>query len=405
MFDNFERTTMIRKILGLLILISAFATVGLADIPAKIEGTWIQDHANVFTAEQRAALDTKVKSIGKNINFAIVTVQSLEGNSVEDYTLNLGRAYGIGAADGEHRGLIYLLAINDHKWRIEVSRHLEGYITDGQAGNIGRSAVPFLKKSDFYGAANSVADQIIAAAANVPVDESNDVKSDQQTTPAPLADDNTGTVLLLIIGGLFVVGLAIFIGVRIKNRIEERAEEARQEELERRRLEAEAERERQRQIREAKAKAEREAHEAWLKTPEGIADTARRKKEAEEAERRRIAAAAAAAAAAAEERRRYEAWAATPEGKAELKRRAEEAERQRKAAEERRKREAEEARRRREREEQEEEERRARRRREESYSSYSSSSSSYSSSDSGSSWSGGFGGSSDFGGGGSSGSW
>src|SRR5687767_7055600 len=81
-------------------------------IPPKIDNTWIQDHANVFSPEQETALDQKVKSIGKNINFAIVTVPSTNGVDVAPFTLKLMREYGVGGATGEHRGVVYLIAID-----------------------------------------------------------------------------------------------------------------------------------------------------------------------------------------------------------------------------------------------------------------------------------------------------
>jgi uncharacterized protein len=46
---------------------------------------------------------------------------------------------------GSDRGVLVLLAVDDHKYRIEVGYGLEGILPDGKVGDIGREMVPDLR--------------------------------------------------------------------------------------------------------------------------------------------------------------------------------------------------------------------------------------------------------------------
>ena len=62
------------------------------------------------------------------------------------------------------------LAVDDHKYRIEVGYGLEGILNDAKIGDIGREMVPLLRANDYDGAmtqAVSEVAQVIAADANI----------------------------------------------------------------------------------------------------------------------------------------------------------------------------------------------------------------------------------------------
>ena len=67
-----------------------------------------------------------------------------------------------------------LLAVDDHKYRIEVGYGLEGILPDGKMGDIGREMVPDLRASDYDGAVTLAVGeiaQVIAADANVTLNQ------------------------------------------------------------------------------------------------------------------------------------------------------------------------------------------------------------------------------------------
>ena len=68
------------------------------------------------------------------------------------------------------RALLVLLAVGDHKYRIDVGYGLEGILNDAKVGDIGRAMVPYLRSSDYDSAVTLAVGQVaqvIAADAKV----------------------------------------------------------------------------------------------------------------------------------------------------------------------------------------------------------------------------------------------
>lgn len=79
----------------------------------------------------------------------VVTVSSLDGESIEDYGYDLANAWGIGEEQADS-GVLLLLSTGDRQVRIEVGKGLEGRLTDGKTGRIlDNYAIPHLKNNDF----------------------------------------------------------------------------------------------------------------------------------------------------------------------------------------------------------------------------------------------------------------
>ena len=81
----------------------------------------------------------------------MVTINSLDGTDIESYAVALYKQWGIGSKATDH-GVLILLAVQDHKYRIEVGYGLEPILTDGKVGGFGREAVPLLRQNDYNGA-------------------------------------------------------------------------------------------------------------------------------------------------------------------------------------------------------------------------------------------------------------
>jgi len=79
----------------------------------------------------------------------VVTVENLEGMSIEDYSLKVARSFGIGSAEKDN-GLLILLALEERELRTEVGAGLEGIIPDGKSGRIqDEYMVPYLKNNNW----------------------------------------------------------------------------------------------------------------------------------------------------------------------------------------------------------------------------------------------------------------
>ena len=136
----------------------------------KTEGfyKYVTDNANVIDAGTKEHLATILNRLKDraDIEFAVVTVPTTGDEDIFEYSLSLGRGWGIGSKDDEKNGLLLVVAVNDHHWRVQVSRHLEGDMSDGLAGEIARQRlVPQFKQNNFSQGINDFVQAVIATLA------------------------------------------------------------------------------------------------------------------------------------------------------------------------------------------------------------------------------------------------
>jgi len=142
---------------------------------------WVADFAHVLSPETTARLDSLCGNLSHskaNAQIEVVTIKTLDGDDIDDFTSRLEEKWKIGKK-GSDRGILMLFAIQDHKRRIEIGYGLEGILPDAKVGDIGRSMVPELRASDYDGAITKGVVQIanvIAADAGVSI---------QQPAPLP----------------------------------------------------------------------------------------------------------------------------------------------------------------------------------------------------------------------------
>jgi uncharacterized protein len=117
------------------------AAAGAAPVFPALSGR-VVDAANILPAPTRAELEQMLAAHERvtSNQVAVVTVDSLQGYTIEDYGYQLGRAWGIGQA-GRNNGALLIVAPNERQVRIEVGYGLEGTLTDALADNIIRSVI------------------------------------------------------------------------------------------------------------------------------------------------------------------------------------------------------------------------------------------------------------------------
>jgi uncharacterized protein len=141
----------VRRIVVVVSLICLAAAPCLwAALPESPQG-WVSDFAGILsedtTVQISSLIDDVKRSTGAEI--AVVTVSSLEGMTVEGYAVELFEQWGIGTKE-EDNGVLFLIAPNERKTRIEVGYGLEPVITDGRAGEIIRETIlPFFRGGDY----------------------------------------------------------------------------------------------------------------------------------------------------------------------------------------------------------------------------------------------------------------
>ena len=135
---------------------------------------YVSDFAHVLDNSSRAAVEEYAGRVEQatGVQMAIVTIDSLEGDPIEDVANSLFRKWGIGKK-GKDEGVLLLLAIKDHRDRIEVGYGLEPTLPDGFAGSVLREARPLLRQGEYGQAVLAAAQQMgsrIAMAKGITLD-------------------------------------------------------------------------------------------------------------------------------------------------------------------------------------------------------------------------------------------
>jgi uncharacterized protein len=187
----------------LLAVVAAVSSALALDVTTLKPQGYVSDFANVVDAESRSRIEMYGARLEKatGAQIAIVTLDTLEGQPIEDVANDLFRRWGIGKK-GQDNGLLFLLVIRDKRSRLEVGRGLEPIITDGRSGAALRDMRPALREGRYgdalWTAATSFGD-VISKDKGVAVD-----MGAPRPRPAPQPVYH-GLPWPLILGGLFLL--------------------------------------------------------------------------------------------------------------------------------------------------------------------------------------------------------
>ncbi len=115
----------------------------------------------------------------------VVTLDSLQGYSIEDYGYQLGRHWGIGQKD-KNNGVLLIVAPKEHKVRIEVGYGLEGTLTDAASATIIQNYIlPSFKRGDFNAGVLAGTTSILQVLGGNPSEISQPATSPVESNSAP----------------------------------------------------------------------------------------------------------------------------------------------------------------------------------------------------------------------------
>ena len=195
---------------GVAALAIFLGTLALALDTSKLKPAgYVNDFAHAIDARSAAELEAYCGNVERatGAQFAIVTVDTLDDEPVEDVAVRLFKEWGIGKK-GKDEGLLVLLAIKDHKNRIELGYGLEPIISDGDAGSILRGIRPILRQGNYGGALLSAAQQLGQRVA-----EAKGVTIEGQPAPQTGSGDSPGAGGLIGIIFAFVLLMLFLRGV------------------------------------------------------------------------------------------------------------------------------------------------------------------------------------------------
>ena len=119
-------------------------------LPAQ-PSQYVVDLAGVIDAGTQARLNAMLKDLETKTSAQVVvlTVDSLDGEPLEDFSHQTAVQWGIGQK-GKDNGVLLTVVVKDHKYRLEVGYGLEAILPDSLVGSLGRQyLVPNFKKGDY----------------------------------------------------------------------------------------------------------------------------------------------------------------------------------------------------------------------------------------------------------------
>ena len=176
-----------------LFLVLGISCMMAADVPG-LTGR-VVDRSGILSVSQKREITDDIIQIEKNTGgqMAVLIVNSIGNNSLEDYSIKVAEKWKIGLK-GKDNGVILIIVKNDRKIRLEVGYGWEGFINDARAGDIIRAMAPYFKKGQY-------AQGIIKAIGYVQAF----VKGDKQKQP-PKADNDGGGIFLFFVILFLVLG-------------------------------------------------------------------------------------------------------------------------------------------------------------------------------------------------------
>lgn len=117
----------------------------------------------MLSASEQQSLEQKLVSYydSTSTQIVVVTLATLDGYPIEDYSIKLAREWGIGQK-GKDNGLLILVARDDRKMRIEVGYGLEATVPDVMAKRIiSNIMAPEFKQGNYYAGLDNATTAII----------------------------------------------------------------------------------------------------------------------------------------------------------------------------------------------------------------------------------------------------
>ena len=154
----------IKKISLTLLLIFSFSFADITTSFPQLSGR-VVDTANLLTQSQKETLTTVLKKQEEKTSnqIVVVTLNSLDGYEIAEYSYQLGRYWGIGQKDKDN-GILLVISLNDRKLRIEVGYGLEGALTDKISYEIIEYTLkPKFRQNQYYEGIYKAVNKIILA--------------------------------------------------------------------------------------------------------------------------------------------------------------------------------------------------------------------------------------------------
>lgn len=179
-----------------------FLSIHLSFAQSSVPELWgqrVHDEAHVLTLETIDQLEKKLTVFQDSTSnqIAILIIKSLDGQVLEEYTLRVAEKWKLGTKSKDN-GVLFLVAVDDHKMRIEVGQGLQGVLTDALCNRIIRNEVaPAFRRNNYD---EGVMTAIVAITKSI---------KGEYHVEEEAAEDKTGWIIFGVIFGLICIGAMV----------------------------------------------------------------------------------------------------------------------------------------------------------------------------------------------------
>lgn len=148
---------------GLCLFLFSFGIAAQSVQPVPELSGRVTDLTNTLSPAQQQELEQRLAQFEKTkgSQIAVLIIASTEPETIEQYGIKVAEAWQPGR-QGVDDGILFLIAKDDRKLRIEVGYGLEGVIPDAIANRvIDEIIVPYLRQGDFYAGINAGIERIV----------------------------------------------------------------------------------------------------------------------------------------------------------------------------------------------------------------------------------------------------
>ena len=225
--SNLWRTILAIAFLLMTVSLTAFGSNRYnVEVERQTDEFYVNDFANLFTEKDKQVMMENAVKLAEEydgIQVVVSTVNSLNGNQIEEYAYSMYEQYGIGK---DSMGILILLSVEDRQVKIETGKTMQAYITDSKSGQLlDNYGMQYFKEDRFAEGLKSVQEAVIAEIRNVvPIDwsstnetsnvtESSDVVTSTAVSPVNNEQKNNGGSMLTYVGIslFFLVIVIVFI--------------------------------------------------------------------------------------------------------------------------------------------------------------------------------------------------
>ena len=114
-------------------------------------GNYVNDSAAVLDGDSENNLEQKLDTLKTtaSIDFAVVTVKTTNEQPIAEYSLALARCWDVGGNNPDKSGLLLLLAVDDRKWHMQISRSIEKVLSNDEIQQAASLMTPHLRVGNY----------------------------------------------------------------------------------------------------------------------------------------------------------------------------------------------------------------------------------------------------------------